>query len=58
MTRGACALAALAVALAACGHYGPPVRASRAGTEPAATTTSSEPAPAAAQPEPKEEPTK
>ena len=50
-------LVVLAAALAACGHYGPPVRASRAGTDAVAPTTSSEPAPAAAQPEPKEEPT-
>jgi hypothetical protein len=51
-------LVVLAAALAACGHYGPPVRASRASADAAAPVTSSEPAPAAAQPEAKEEPTK
>ena len=54
MTR-ALALLVLAAALTACGHYGPPVRAS---ADAAATTTPSEPAPAAAQPEAKEEPKK
>jgi hypothetical protein len=51
-------LVVLAAALSACGHYGPPARASRASADAAAPVTSSEPAPAAAQPEAKEEPTK
>ena len=52
MTRAVASLLALAAALVACGHYGPPIRASRAKSEATAAAAS---APAAAQPTPEEE---
>jgi hypothetical protein len=49
--RGALALLMLGAALAACGHYGPPVRASRAKSEATANAPAPGPTPTpAAQP--------